>query len=182
MKHHPDRNPGTRPRRIGSRRRPRPTRSSLIGTSARATTGTVSPASAPRRAIHSGASTGRFLRVRGHPRETFSGFSVGDLFGSQAGRPRGSGARRGADLRYDLELDLLEAAHGIEKEIRVPKTEACDDCKGTGSRGGARVACRPCGGRGQVVRQQGFFTLSQTCGACRGTGEMVKDPCPTCRW
>lgn len=109
------------------------------------------------------------------------GFSVGDLFGGQGGRARGSGARRGADLRYDLELELIEAAHGIEKEIHVPRTEACEDCKGTGSRGGARVACRPCGGRGQVVRQQGFFTLSQTCGACRGTGEVVKDPCPACR-
>jgi molecular chaperone DnaJ len=109
------------------------------------------------------------------------GFSVGDLFGGQAGRGRPGGARRGADLRFDLEIDLMEAARGVEKELEVPRHEACAECKGSGARGGTRTPCRQCGGRGQVVRQQGFFTLSQTCGGCRGTGEVVKDPCPSCR-
>jgi len=107
------------------------------------------------------------------------GFSMGDMFGGGAGRSRG-GARRGADLRYDLEIDLGEAAHGLDREIHVPRHEACADCQGTGAKGGARTTCRPCGGRGQILRQQGFFTLSQTCGACRGTGQIVKEPCPTC--
>ncbi|HZM71202.1 MAG TPA: molecular chaperone DnaJ [Candidatus Cryosericum sp.] len=108
------------------------------------------------------------------------GFSMGDLFGGRGPRGRG-GTRRGADLRSDLEIDLLEAARGTEKEIRVPRLEACPDCHGTGSKTGARVTCRQCGGQGQVVRQQGFFTLSTTCGACGGTGQIIKDPCPTCR-
>jgi molecular chaperone DnaJ len=107
------------------------------------------------------------------------GFSMGDLFGGRGGRGRG-GTRRGADLRSDLEIDLLEAARGTEKEIRVPRFEACPDCHGSGSKTGARVTCRQCGGRGQVIRQQGFFTLSTTCGACGGAGQIIKDPCPTC--
>lgn len=109
------------------------------------------------------------------------GFSMGDLFGGGAGRGRQrGGARRGADLRYDLEIDLLEAAHGTEKEVRIPRLDACAECKGSGSRGGGRTTCPQCGGRGQILRQQGFFTLSQTCSTCRGTGEVVRDPCPDC--
>jgi molecular chaperone DnaJ len=108
------------------------------------------------------------------------GFSMGDLFGGGGGRSR-RGPRRGADLRYDLEIDLLEAAHGLDRELEVPRHEACGDCRGTGAKEGARSTCRQCGGRGQILRQQGFFTLSQTCGACRGTGQVIKDPCPTCR-
>jgi molecular chaperone DnaJ len=108
------------------------------------------------------------------------GFSMGDLFGQGGGRSRG-GARRGADLRYDLEIDLLEAARGVEKEIEVPRLEACAECRGSGSKSGGRTTCNSCRGRGQIHRQQGFFTLSQTCGACGGTGQVVKDPCPACR-
>jgi len=108
------------------------------------------------------------------------GFSMNDMFGGHASRGRG-GARRGADLRYDLELDLVEVARGVEKEIEVPRLETCADCSGNGGRGGARTTCRGCGGRGQVVRQQGFFTLSQPCSACGGSGQSIKDPCPTCR-
>jgi molecular chaperone DnaJ len=108
------------------------------------------------------------------------GFSMGDLFGQPGGRSRG-GSRRGADLRYDLEIDLIEAARGIEKEIEVPRLEPCPDCHGSGSRSGQRTPCRACGGRGQIHRQQGFFTLSQTCGTCGGSGQVVKDPCPACR-
>ncbi len=109
----------------------------------------------------------------------FFGFSIGDLFGG--GRQARGGRRRGSDLRYDLEIDFLEAASGVEKEIRVPRYETCGDCRGTGSRGGARSTCAACQGRGQVIHRQGFFTLSQPCSACGGTGQVVKDPCPTCR-
>jgi molecular chaperone DnaJ len=109
---------------------------------------------------------------------SFFGFSMGDLFGGGGGRARGGGSRRGADLRFDLEIDLTEAAHGLDREIKVPRHEACGDCQGSGSKDGKRTTCRPW--RGQILRQQGFFTLSQTCGTCRGTGEVVKDPCSTC--
>ena len=110
---------------------------------------------------------------------SFFGFSMGDLFGG--GRGRGGGSRRGSDLRYDLEIDLLEAAHGLDREIKVPRHEACEDCHGSGSKDGKRTTCRACGGRGQILRQSGFFTLSQTCGSCRGSGQVVKDACPACR-
>jgi molecular chaperone DnaJ len=106
------------------------------------------------------------------------GFSVGDLFG---GRRAAGGARRGSDLRYDLEIEFLEAALGTEKEIRVPRLETCGECRGSGSKSGARATCRQCGGRGQVVHQRGFFTLGQPCSACGGTGQQVRDPCPSCR-
>jgi molecular chaperone DnaJ len=111
---------------------------------------------------------------------SFFGFSFGDLFGGGRGGPRG-GRRRGADLRYDLEIDFLEAALGAEKEIQIPRLEACADCRGSGSKGGARATCELCRGHGQVVHRQGFFTLSQTCGACGGAGTVVHDPCPSCR-
>jgi len=109
---------------------------------------------------------------------SFFGFSMGDLFGG--GRRSRGGRRRGADLRYDLEIDFLEAARGVDKEIRVPRLEACADCRGTGARSGARTTCEVCHGHGQVIHRQGFFTLSQACGACGGTGAVVRDPCPAC--
>ncbi len=110
---------------------------------------------------------------------SFFGFSFGDLFGG-ARRPR-AGRRRGADLRFDLEIDFLEAARGCEKEISIPRLENCPDCRGTASRSGSRATCEACRGQGQVIHRQGFFSLSQTCGRCGGVGTVVKDPCPTCR-
>ena len=107
------------------------------------------------------------------------GFSMGDLFGG-ARRPRG-GARRGADLRYDLEIEFMEAAKGVEKEVTIPRLESCGECRGSGSKSGSRAACQACHGRGQVVQQRGFFAMSQSCGACGGTGQVVRDPCPACR-
>ena len=110
---------------------------------------------------------------------SFFGFSSGDLLGGRGRRARG-GARRGADLRYDLEIDFLEAARGIETELKIPRLESCDKCGGTGSKGGSRSTCSACGGRGQTIHRQGFFTLSRTCSACGGTGRLVQDPCNTC--
>ncbi len=107
------------------------------------------------------------------------GFSMGDLFGGRA-RARGA-ARRGADLRYDLEIEFMEAARGVEKEIRVPRLETCGDCRGSGAKDGSRTVCPQCGGAGQVVHRQGFFALSQACRACGGSGHIIKTPCPTCR-
>ena len=110
---------------------------------------------------------------------TFFGFSFGDLFGG-ARRPR-AGRRRGADLRFDLEIEFLDAALGCEKEVAIPRLEPCPDCRGSGSRSGSRTTCEVCRGQGQVVHRQGFFSLSQTSGKCGGTGTIVQDPCPTRR-
>lgn len=88
---------------------------------------------------------------------------------------------RGADLRYDLEITLEEAAKGCEKEVPLEKMERCSVCQGAGGESGSRaVSCRDCGGRGQVVQSRGFFQVAQTCGRCRGTGQVVDKPCKKC--
>lgn len=103
----------------------------------------------------------------------------GDIFGG--GRARG-GPQRGADLRYSLEIDLEEAVRGTKVQIKVPKLETCNTCEGSGAKKGSTpVTCTTCKGHGQVRVQQGFFTLQQTCPACRGSGKQIKDPCPDCR-
>jgi len=104
----------------------------------------------------------------------------GDIFGGGGGR---GGARnnRGSDLRYTLELDLEEAVKGTSVEIRVPTLVHCDTCDGSGAKKGTSpVTCTTCNGVGQIRMQQGFFSVQQTCPACRGSGKIIKDPCPDC--
>jgi molecular chaperone DnaJ len=103
-----------------------------------------------------------------------------EIFGGAGGRGR-SNVYRGADLRYNLEIGLEEAARGTETKIRVPALEECETCHGSGAKPGTQpVTCTTCGGAGQVRIQQGFFSLAQTCPRCSGTGKIVKDPCGTC--
>ena len=110
--------------------------------------------------------------------EAFSDI-FGDLFGG--GRRGRSQVYRGADLRYQLEITLEEAAHGTTKTLRIPTTETCDTCHGTGARPGTQPrVCPTCGGVGQVRMQQGFFSIQQTCPECHGSGSIVADPCPDC--
>ncbi len=105
----------------------------------------------------------------------------GDIFGGGGGRRGGSRVHRGADLRYNLELELEEAVRGTEVRIRVPKLERCDTCHGSGAKSGTSpVNCPTCGGLGQVRMQQGFFSIQQTCPNCRGNGKIVQHPCATC--
>jgi len=104
----------------------------------------------------------------------------GDIFGAAAGRGR-SGPQRGADLRYNLEIDLEDAVQGSTVKIRVPTLENCEECNGSGARKGSTpVSCTTCGGAGQIRMQQGFFSVQQTCPNCRGKGKMIKDPCGSC--
>jgi molecular chaperone DnaJ len=104
----------------------------------------------------------------------------GDFFGTFSGRRRAR-PTKGNDLRYDLDLTLMEAAFGIEKDIEVPRWEDCNACKGTGSAPGkAPVNCPNCQGAGQIRMQQGFFSISKTCGKCGGEGRVITDPCKTC--
>lgn len=107
----------------------------------------------------------------------------GDIFGGAGGRGghgRGGGFR-GAGLRYSLDLTLEDAVKGTEVRIRVPTLETCGTCKGSGAKvGSSPTVCRTCGGQGQVRMQQGFFSIQQTCPACRGNGKIVTDPCATC--
>lgn len=109
-------------------------------------------------------------------------FGFEDLFGG--GRRRGGRARvqRGADLRYDMTLTFEEASTGVNTKIRVPRQEYCESCNGTGAKQGTGVvACQTCGGRGQLVYQQGFFTINRTCPACQGAGQIVKERCADCK-
>jgi molecular chaperone DnaJ len=107
-------------------------------------------------------------------------FGFGDLFG---GARRGAGrSQRGSDLRYDLELSFEEAVFGTKKRIHFPRHELCSECSGTGSsQGNGSVTCPTCNGYGQVRFQQGFFSVTRTCSHCRGSGNIIKNPCKTCR-
>ena len=109
----------------------------------------------------------------------------GDVFGDIFGAARRGGGRsqvfRGADLRYELELDLDQAVFGHSVEIEVPKLAECETCHGSGSaKGSTPVKCDTCDGVGQVRISQGFFQLQQTCPRCRGSGTIVRNPCDTC--
>ena len=109
-------------------------------------------------------------------------FGFGDVFGGQRAGGRGrSTAQRGADLRYDLEISLEEAAKGMTAQLRIPRLETCDTCKGSGAKAGTQPeTCSTCSGSGQVRYQQGFFSVARTCHVCRGAGRTIKDPCATC--
>lgn len=107
----------------------------------------------------------------------------GDIFGQAAsGRGRGGPqVYRGADLRYNLEITLEQAAHGYDTTIRVPSWDNCEVCSGSGAKPGTSpVTCTTCGGHGQVRMQQGFFSVLQTCPKCHGTGKINPSPCTAC--
>src|SRR5215467_2261300 len=109
-------------------------------------------------------------------------FGFGDVFGGARGRSGRSTAQRGADLRYDLEITLEEAAKGMTAQLRIPRLESCETCKGSGAASGTQPeTCQMCTGTGQVRYQQGFFSVARTCSACRGSGRVIKDVCRECR-
>jgi molecular chaperone DnaJ len=129
---------------------------------------------------HAGGGFGGFDFTQGFE-EVFSDI-FGDFFGAGRSRSR-SRSRRGDDLRFDLEIDFQEAARGVEKTISFQRLTTCDSCSGSGARSGAAGVrtCPNCRGTGQVRTQQGFFSISTTCGQCRGEGMIIADPCPKCQ-
>ncbi len=124
----------------------------------------------------------------------FSGFQgadfsdlFGDIFSSFFGGADPSAAggrskkRSGRDLKYDMEVTFEEAAFGTEKEIQINKRTPCTTCKGSGAESDSAVQkCSQCAGHGQVRVSQGFFTMTQGCPACNGTGQVIKKPCKSC--
>lgn len=114
---------------------------------------------------------------------------IGDIFetifGNAFGGGQAQGRRgpaRGADLRYDMEITLDEAFHGKSVDVSVEVAVACGACTGTGAKPGtSAVRCRTCSGHGKVRAQQGFFMVERTCPACHGAGEVIAEPCDTCR-
>ncbi|MBJ7379295.1 MAG: molecular chaperone DnaJ [Polynucleobacter sp.] len=104
----------------------------------------------------------------------------GDIFG-QGGRAAGPQVYKGADLRYNMEITLEQAAEGYTTQIRVPSWSNCKACNGSGAEAGSKVEnCPTCDGRGQVRVAQGFFSMQQTCPKCRGTGKYIPKPCKQC--
>jgi len=121
----------------------------------------------------------------GHGAEGFGdifGDVFGDIFGGGSGGRRGGNqVFRGADLGYELQLDLEKAVSGDSVTINVPTQVACETCAGSGAKKGSEpVQCTTCGGVGQVRMQQGFFSIQQACPACKGAGTTIEDPCGDC--
>jgi molecular chaperone DnaJ len=130
----------------------------------------------------------------GHPGADFGDLgNFGDLFndlfgdifgagaGGRAGSRRGRG-QRGADLRYNLAIDLTDVLNGCETSIKIPKMKRCQTCEGSGAAEGSKpVRCSRCEGMGQLAFQQGFFRVNRPCDACGGAGEVITNPCPKCR-
>ena len=113
-----------------------------------------------------------------------SGSIFDEFFGRSSGR-RGAGgnarAARGADLRFDLEIDFEESVFGSEREVTLPVSEECAACSGTGAEPGhKKETCRQCGGHGVVITSSGFFRVQQDCPVCGGKGEIVAYPCHLC--
>jgi molecular chaperone DnaJ len=176
MKHHPDRNPNDK-------------EAEELFKEAKEACEVLSDAQ--KRAIYDQhGHAGLEAAARGGGRGGFSGDAFSDIFGDVFGdifgaARRGGGGRsqvfRGADLRYELELELDQAVFGHSIEIDVPKLSECEVCNGSGAAKGSSVsACDTCGGSGQVRISQGFFQLQQTCPRCRGIGTIVKNPCDNC--
>ena len=117
----------------------------------------------------------------------FGGAGFGDIFSDIFGEIFGGGRAgrstvfRGADLRYNLEIALEQAAHGFETKIRIPTLASCGTCHGTGAKPGTQPqACPTCRGAGQVRVSQGPFSMAQTCPRCHGSGKIVTNPCAAC--
>ncbi len=116
--------------------------------------------------------------------DIFSHFSdiFEDFFGFGSTRSASRASQRGRDLRYDLGLSFEESYRGCEKKIEIQKQVSCEACGGLGyPKGHEPVTCRDCGGRGQLLHSQGFFTISTACSACAGQGKVVREHCKLCR-
>ena len=173
MKHHPDRNPGNKDAEEHFKE----------AKEAYEVLSDAGKREAYDRYGHAGVDPSMGAGPRG---QGFDGFSdafsdiFGDIFNGGGGRGRAN-VYRGADLRYNLEISLEEAARGAEKTIRIPTQENCEVCGGTGAKTGSQPKpCPTCGGAGQVRIQQGFFSIQQTCPKCHGSGSYIADPCRSC--
>ena len=119
----------------------------------------------------------------GHPGADFG--DIGDIFETIFGSAFGGGgrqqARRGADLRYDMEVSLDEAYDGQTREIEIEVSQACDTCHGSGATPGTEARrCNLCSGHGKVRAKQGFFVVERPCPNCHGAGQVIENPCRSC--
>ena len=106
----------------------------------------------------------------------------GDMFGGSRGGQRRTRGQRGADLRYNLEVELSDVIKGLQAQIQIPKMRPCGSCEGSGARAGTSPeTCPQCRGSGQMILQQGFFRISRPCDGCSGGGQIVRERCADCR-
>lgn len=174
VKYHPDRNPGD------------PTAEEKFKEAAEAYAVLGDPEKRAQydRFGHAGVGGGGF---EGFDADIFADFTdiLGDFFGFDlfgSSRRRRGRPHRGTDLRYDLTIDFEDAVFGTKAKLRIPRTQPCDHCQGTGADPAHGTAvCHACGGHGQVRFQQGFFVISRECTTCGGSGRIVKEPCPQCK-
>jgi molecular chaperone DnaJ len=172
MKHHPDRNPDDR-HAEGKFKEAKEAYEILSDAQKRAAYDRFGHAGVDPNAAAAagGAGMGGFAEAFGD--------IFGDIFGNAA-RGR-TGAFRGADLRYNMEITLEQAARGFNTDIRVPAWDNCETCGGSGARPGTKPkTCGTCGGSGAVRMTQGFFSIQQTCPTCHGTGRVIPEPCTSC--
>ena len=176
LRYHPDRNPGD-------------TQAEECFKEAAEAYSVLADANKRHRYDHFGhAGVGGAAGQQGFDPTIFADFSdilggLGDLFGFDGftGGRRPGGPMRGADLRYDLQVEFRDAAEGAETVLQIPRFEVCTECLGSGSQGGRPETCPQCQGRGQVRYQQGFLTVARTCGQCGGRGQVITNPCPACQ-
>jgi molecular chaperone DnaJ len=129
-----------------------------------------------------------FQQGAGAGAQDFSGFSdifeniFGDFMGANGRGQQRSSVRRGADLRYDMEITLDDAYHGTETTITIDVAASCEPCHGTGAKPGTGAkVCSTCAGHGKVRAKQGFFVVERTCPTCHGSGQIIPQPCEACR-
>ncbi len=179
LKHHPDRNPGSKEAEDNFKE----------AAEAYSVLGDADKRATYDRFGHDGLRGEGFSGFSGFNASVFedfedilgSFFGFGDLFGGRDRRQRGR-PERGRDLALELEISLEEAAAGAEKEISLTRAESCPSCGGSGAQPGTqRTTCPACQGRGQVRFQQGFFSVARTCPQCRGGGQIIPSPCKECR-
>jgi molecular chaperone DnaJ len=174
MKHHPDRNPDN-PKSEEQFKEAKEAYEILSEPKKRAAYDQYGHAGVDPQAGAGGAGMGGFADAFGD--------IFGDIFGQGRGGQGGgrSNVFRGADLRYNLEISLEDAARGTQTRIKIPTMAECEPCNGTGAKKGSEPkTCPTCAGHGQVRMQQGFFSIQQTCPKCHGTGRYIPDPCNTC--
>lgn len=107
---------------------------------------------------------------------------LGSFFGGGGGGRRQRGPSAGRDVQVILDIELVEAATGVKKQVTVQRENLCEPCGGTGAKPGTRpTPCKRCGGQGVTIQRQGFFQVQQPCRGCNGQGVIITDPCTSCR-